>query len=91
MRDILQRIKDHEGDPDVAEYTGDILPDAADEIILLRARIEELKGDALRLDWLGQKCTGASDSERYLPFRVYWGGGSHHDIRSAIDSMMEES
>ena len=41
--DILQRIKDHEGDPDVAEYTGDILPDAADEIANLRARVTELE------------------------------------------------
>ena len=39
--------------------------------------------DTARIDWLGKKLTGASDSERYLPFRVYWGAGG--DIRKAID------
>lgn len=45
--------------------------------------------DSARLDWLEKKCTGASDSERYLPFRVFWGPGYGKGIRSAIDKAME--
>lgn len=56
-------------------------------IELLR-EIERLRADAARLDYLGTRCTGASDSERYLPFRVYWGGGTHRDVREAIDAAM---
>jgi hypothetical protein len=42
--------------------------------------------DAARLDWLEAHCTGASDSERYLPFRVYWGNkGATKGIRAVID------
>lgn len=41
--------------------------------------------DSERLDWLEKFCTGASDSERYLPFRVYWGAGKPGGIRNAID------
>lgn len=59
------------------------------EINRLYAKVEQLKKDSLRLDWLEQKCSGASDSERYIPFRIYWGGGSHGDIRRAIDEAME--
>ena len=44
--------------------------------------------DAERLDWLEKNLTGASDSERYLPFRVYWGDG--RGIRKAIDKAMKE-
>ena len=56
----------------------------------LRGRIEQLerenaalREDKERLDWLGEKCCGASNSERYLPFRVYW---QHTTIRAAIDA-----
>lgn len=42
--------------------------------------------DTKRIDWLGARCTGASDSERYLPFRVYWGNkGATQGIRVQID------
>jgi len=54
----------------------------------LCAEKERLEKDSLRLDWLEQKCSGASDSSRYLPFRIYWGGGSHGDIRRAVDEAM---
>lgn len=43
--------------------------------------------DAARLDFLARRYVGASDSERYLPFRVYW-GGPKHDIRTVIDEAM---
>jgi predicted transcriptional regulator len=49
------------------------------------ADIDELakaREDTARLDWLEKKCTGASDSERYLPFRIYW---KQVGIRAAID------
>jgi hypothetical protein len=55
----------------------------------LLIEMEKLKKDSARLDWLERKCSGASDSERYIPFRIYWGGGSHGDIRRAIDEAME--
>ena len=45
---------------------------------------DELLSDAARLDWLNSKTNGATDSERYLPFRVYWGNGQ--GIRAAIDA-----
>jgi hypothetical protein len=42
--------------------------------------------DTARLDWLEKHCTGASDSERYLPFRIYWGNkGATKGIRAVID------
>ena len=42
-----------------------------------------LRADKERLDWLGEKCHGASNSERYLPRRVYW---KQTTIRAAIDA-----
>jgi hypothetical protein len=63
---------------------------AIGEISRLRAEIERLRLDKLRLDWLEKTCSGASDSGRYLPFRIYRGGGSHGDIRRAIDEAMED-
>ena len=49
----------------------------------LEAALAEASKDAERLDWLEKRLTGASDSERYLPLRVYWGDG--RGIRKAID------
>lgn len=43
--------------------------------------------DTELLNWLEAKCKGASDSERYLPFRVYWGDG--RGIRAAITAAMK--
>ena len=61
------------------------------EINRLRAELEQREKDADRLDWLDKYCTRVSDSERYLPRHVYWGGGSHRDVRNAIDKAMEAS
>lgn len=45
--------------------------------------------DSERLDWLEANCTGASNSERYLPFRVYWGNkGATKGIRAQLDKAM---
>ena len=52
----------------------------------LVAENDALRADAKRLDFLAAKTCGASDSERYLPFRIYWGPGQHKDIRAAIDA-----
>ena len=46
----------------------------------------DVQRDAERLDWLQRNCTGASNSERYLPFRVYW---RKADIRTALDAAMQ--
>jgi len=59
---------------------------AADELCRLSAENDALRADAERLDFLAAKTCGASDSERYLPFRIYWGPGQHKDIRAVIDS-----
>ena len=61
--------------------------EAADLIEEQQQRIAELEKDAERLDWLERKCVGASDSERYLPFRIYW---KHKGIRKAIDDALEQ-
>lgn len=46
--------------------------------------------DSERLDWLEANCTGASNSERYLPFRVYWGNkGATKGIRVQLDKAMK--
>lgn len=58
----------------------------AQEVRKLRAQLAEAQRDSERLDWLDKHCTGASDSERYLPRKIYWGGGSHRDVRAAIDA-----
>lgn len=58
----------------------------AAELRRLSAENEALRADAERLDFLATKTCGASDSERYLPFRIYWGPGQHKDIRAAIDA-----
>lgn len=55
----------------------------------LHAQLAEAQRDSERLDWLDKHCTGASDSERYLPRKIYWGGGSHRDVRAAIDAAKE--
>jgi hypothetical protein len=53
------------------------------------ARLESenraLREDKARLDWLEANCTHVADSERYLQLHVYWGKGTKHNIRSAID------
>jgi len=41
--------------------------------------------DRQRLDWLDKNCTRVVDSERYIPRIAFWGKGSKHDVRSAID------
>lgn len=51
--------------------------------------VKALRKDSERLDWLGENCTRAMDSERYLPRQIYWGGGSSKDIRQAIDAARE--
>lgn len=48
------------------------------------SRLQDSK-DTERLNWMEKHMAGASDSERYLPFRIYWGGGSSRDIRKVID------
>lgn len=53
----------------------------------LRSRLAGAERDAERIDFLSKRMTGASDSERYLPFRVYWGDSK--DARKAIDAAME--
>ena len=58
---------------------------------ILSAEIARNAEDAKMLDFLGSRMCGASDSERYLPFRIYWGGGTHRDIRHAISKAMKES
>lgn len=63
----------------------------AQEVRKLRAQLAEAQRDSERLDWLDKHCTGASDSERYLPRKIYWGGGSHRDVRAAIDAAKGES
>ena len=55
----------------------------------LKQRVAELSADKERLDWLDNNCTRISDSERYLPKSVYWGGGTHRDVRQAIDAAMK--
>lgn len=56
----------------------------------LLTKLAEAEKDAGRIDYLAAKCCGASDSERYLPFRLYWGKGTHKTIREVIDEAMEE-
>jgi hypothetical protein len=53
--------------------------------------LRQAADDAERLDFLGSKCAGASDSERYLPFRIYWGRGQKKAIREAIDAARKET
>ena len=55
------------------------------------AEIERLQADAGRLDWLGANATRVADSERYLPLSVYWGAGTHRDVRAAIDKAMKDA
>jgi hypothetical protein len=52
----------------------------------LPQRVERLRADAERLDFLAAKTCGANDSERYLPFRLYWGPGQRKPIRDVIDA-----
>jgi hypothetical protein len=52
------------------------------------AQIARGDGDTARIEWMQSHLTGASDSERYLPFRVYW--GAHKNIRSAIDRAIKD-
>lgn len=67
------------------------LPLHADSLDTLRAQLAEAQRDSERLDWLDKYCTGASDSERYLPRKVYWSGGTSRDVRVAIDAAKGES
>lgn len=63
----------------------------ADEVInQLRKQVEALKADKKRLDWLDRNFTYIADSERYLTKSVYWGDGSHHSIRSAVDRALAQ-
>jgi hypothetical protein len=54
----------------------------------LEAQLAAVQKDATRLDWLESRLTGASDSERYLPFRVYW--GITRNIRATVDKAKGE-
>lgn len=56
------------------------------ELESLRAKLADAEKDAERLNWLEKNCAGASDSERYLPFRVYW---RTKGIRKTIDAAIE--
>ena len=76
LRELAKQIEDLQ-----AAQRGATFTDLADQI--------DLQADAARLDWMGKKLAGASDSERYLPFRIYWGGGSHKTIRQVIDEAMK--
>jgi hypothetical protein len=67
-----------------------MLSEREDEIARLRAENEALKEDAGRLDWLDKNVTMVSDSERYLPRRVYWGKGTNKNARQAIDAARGE-
>lgn len=74
---------------DMCERAADLLkdnayPDTSESIQIAAARLRARSEDTERLDWLSERCTGASNSDRYLPFRVYWGDG--RGIRAAIDS-----
>lgn len=60
-------------------------------ILELTAQLAEAQRDSERLDWLDKYCTGASDSERYLPRKVYWSGGTSRDVRVAIDAAKGEA
>lgn len=44
--------------------------------------------DAEMLNWLGENMAGASNSERYLPFQIYWGKGQNKNIREVIGEAM---
>jgi hypothetical protein len=61
----------------------------AGEVESLRNELTALRRDKERLDWLGKNCTRIADSERYLATSVYWGKGTHKDIRAAVDAAME--
>ena len=63
--------------------TVEALGDANDRLTI---EISGLRKDKERLDWLDVNCTRVADSERYLPTTVYWGKGTHRDIRAAIDA-----
>jgi hypothetical protein len=60
--------------------------EAAHRIRQLERENAALRQDTERLDWLDVNCTRVADSERYLPTTVYWGKGTHQDIRAAIDA-----
>lgn len=66
---------------DIAKYA-----EMQGQVERLTAELAECRKDAERIDYLGANCTGASDSERYLPFRIYWGSGKNKTIREAIDN-----
>ena len=83
MQNITDRInaairRDKNGP--TAQLLGDVI-----------AEIERLQADAGRLDWLGANATRVADSERYLPLSVYWGAGTHRDVRAAIDKAMKDA
>ena len=55
---------------------------------MLAEQIVKLKADKARLDFIEANFTGLSDSERYLPFRLYWGDKSK-TLRELIDAKMK--
>lgn len=69
--------------------TAESLRDLIVTVVLeaVEAERDAAVSDAERLNWLEQHCTGASDGERYLPFRIYW---KHKGIRAAIDAAKGE-
>lgn len=62
-----------------------VCADAAAELRRLYAENETLRSDAVRLNWMNEHLSHAHDSERYMPLRLYWGGGSHKSIRQVVD------
>lgn len=81
------------GDPSIAAALFQLSKDEYEAILAARdaqwlSLVGELQSDAERLDWMEKRLRGASDSERYLPFRVYWGDG--RGIRKAIDAARGE-
>ncbi|PPC85930.1 MAG: hypothetical protein CTY37_07145 [Methylotenera sp.] len=54
-------------------------------ITITESEYAKLKADAERLDFIQENFTGLSDSERYLPFQIYFGKGQNKTLREAID------
>jgi len=64
-------------------------PTIARQFVEQAKEIERLREDKARLDWLDKHCTRVADSERYLSRSIYWGGGTHRDVRAAVDEAMK--
>lgn len=84
LRVLAREIQSEDGVANVAIAEGaDRISELGNEVERLERENAALRADKERLDWLGEKCHGASNSERYLPRRVYW---KQTTIRAAIDA-----